>query len=262
MADASVAYVSVLVRSREDAEMFSSSLMLAVQDEKRLEEWSCTCLSVPLDRSWLYFLIPDGGTPLESKLAGGNRYYTVGFRSGSGLLELADGLAIVSDSPLIHLHEASGPVPAFRHDTIKKLDHVLYVTRSLEASKQAMSAQTGLVPDEAHSYWYFPDFDVTDMTYALDKVFLEFNKPHSDAGFFGQVLRKSGEGLFALAFEAVDLDRTVDSLRAHGTRIGDPLPIRAVSPHTKQTEIIEQSATLSLKSTAGLRVLITNLSWL
>jgi len=257
-----IEFVSALIRSPNDAEQLASTLQFPLGKRERLVESKCELMQIPLGTATIYLLVPAPDSPLAGKLRHGNRFYSLGLKVGEETVELSDQTAVSRHGELLDFHRENRAAGSVLPKWIKKLDHVLFVTDDLRRTENTLERELGIRPDFAHSYWYFPDFDVTDMTYAAENAFIEFNQPRSREGFFGQYFGLHGNSLFALAFEAVDLHMAVGHLRERGIQVGDPMPIRAVSPHTGKEQVIEYSVTLSLKATGGLRILLTNLSWL
>jgi methylmalonyl-CoA/ethylmalonyl-CoA epimerase len=141
---------------------------------------------------------------------------------------------------------------------LKRIDHVVALVRDLDAALPTFTERLAFPVSwqvESKDGW-------RSSALWLGNACLELLEPStadggdSAGGFFGRALESRGEGLFLVAFEPVEIDYTVRSLRRRGAQVADPVSSAVYGPGRNDGLRGYRSAFINRRSTPGLNSFI------
>ena len=139
---------------------------------------------------------------------------------------------------------------------LKRIDHIVALVADLDAAFATYTKSLGLPISwqvESKDGW-------RSSALWLGNASLELLEPSADNGatgaFFQRALDSRGEGLFLVAFEPVEIDYSVHTLRRRGAQVADPISSAVFDPGRKDGQRGYRSAFINRRSTPGLNSFI------
>lgn len=138
------------------------------------------------------------------------------------------------------------------------LDHAVIAVTDLDAATRDYTALLGREPSWRGEH---PTYGTRNTLWRIDNMYLELLALSGRAyeprwsGELARFLDAHGEGLYALALGAADLDRAVDEMRAEGMDVGDPAEGEGIDEISRARRRW-RNAVASTRSANGVRLLL------
>jgi len=104
---------------------------------------------------------------------------------------------------------------------IKKIDHICFAVKDLEATKRVYREDFGLTP----KYEYTADSEkIRVARYLIGEVAVEFMESTSPDGEVAKFIDSRGEGAYLIAYQVDDLSKAMKELRDKNIKLIDHQP--------------------------------------
>jgi catechol 2,3-dioxygenase-like lactoylglutathione lyase family enzyme len=131
-----------------------------------------------------------------------------------------------------------------RTEYVRRIRGVGFITENGDADAGRWHRLFGVAPER---YWVQDNIRIANVPVGNDGAFIEFQQPVDPECPAARYLSRNGAGMYYLALEAADLDKTVERARAHGAQLiredrsdtGRSVWLHPRSMHGVITEILE-----------------------